>query len=470
MAGRDDGGSFLHRRARILIPLRHREFRLLWSGMTVSLLGDGITTIALAWQAYELSNAPTAFSLVGFTMTVPHVILLLVGGAVSDRFDRRKVMVAADVLRMLAVAALGVLSVSDAIQIWHMMAIAAVYGAGTAFFGPAFDAIVPELVPADELTAANSLDQFVRPAAFRMLGPAVGGWLIAIFGHPGPAFLLDGATFAISIACLLFMRPPAASPDAEEHGSMLSEIREGFRYVRTQVWLWGTFLAATLAYLIFWGPAEVLLPFIVKEDMGGSASDLGFILAAGGIGAMFAAVLMGNREMPRRHMTFMYLVWTVSTVMIAGYGLARMPWQAMLFCFAFNALESAGLIVWITTKQRLVPGRLLGRVSSFDWFISIGLVPLSFALTGPVAAVLGARTTIVGAGLFGGLVTLAFLFLPGMRDVERGGLVSPTRHDPAAGSGLGSVPAPSVPAGQSPLAPVAGSATVLRSAAPPADS
>src|SRR5262245_25356619 len=201
MAGREGGGSFLHRRARILLPLRHRDFRLLWSGMTVSLLGDGITTIALAWQAYELSNAPTAFSLIGFTMTVPHVILLLVGGAVSDRFDRRKVMVVADLLRMLAVAALGVLSVSGAIQIWHMMAIAAVYGAGTAFFGPAFDAIVPELVPTDELTAANSLDQFVRPAAFRMLGPAIGGWLIAIFGHPGPAFLLDGATFAISIAC-----------------------------------------------------------------------------------------------------------------------------------------------------------------------------------------------------------------------------------------------------------------------------
>jgi MFS family permease len=472
MAGRDGGGSFLDRRARILVPLRHREFRLLWSGMTVSLLGDGITTIALAWQAYELSNAPTAFSLVGFSMTVPHVILLLVGGAVSDRFDRRKVMVAADVLRMLAVTALGVLSVSGAIQIWHMMAIAAVYGAGTAFFGPAFDAIVPEIVPTSELTPANSLDQFVRPAAFRMLGPAVGGWLIAIFGDPGPAFLLDGATFAVSITCLLLMRSPSAPPDAPAQGSMLSEIREGFRYVKTQVWLWGTFLAATLAYLIFWGPAEVLLPFIVKEDMGGSASDLGFILAAGGVGAMLAAVVMGNREMPRRHMTFMYLVWTISTLMIAGYGLARLPWQAMVFCFAFNALESAGLIVWITTKQRLVPGRLLGRVSSFDWFISIGLVPLSFAFTGPVAAALGARVTLVGAGLLGGIVTLAFLFLPGMRDIERRGLVAGSRQGSPAeiGTGAAHAPVPPVPAGQSPLAPASGSASVLRSSPPPADS
>jgi hypothetical protein len=128
---------------------------------------------------------------------------------------------------------------------------------------------------------------------------------------------------------------------------------------------------------------------------------------------------MGNRSIPRRSMTFMYLVWTVSTIAIAGYGLATSAWQLMAACFVFNALEGAGTIVWATTKQRLVPARLLGRVSSFDWFISIGLVPVSFALTGPIANVLGPRTTLVGAGLLGGVVTLAFLFVPGMRAVEK---------------------------------------------------
>jgi MFS family permease len=432
-----NGSGFVHRRMRILVPLRNRDFRLLWTGMTVSLLGDGITTIALAWQAYEISNAPTAFSMIGFSMTVPHVILLLVGGAVSDRFDRRKVMVAADVIRMVAVAALGVLSISGHIAIWNMMVIAAFYGAGTAFFGPAFDAIVPDLVPEAELTQANSLDQFVRPAAFRMVGPAIGGWMIAAFGgRCGGAFLLDAGTFAISMSCLLLMRSHAGRSEERRQASMVTEIREGFRYVRTQVWLWGTFLAATLAYLIFWGPAEVLLPFIVKEEMGRSASDLGLILAMGGIGAMLAAVVMGNRAMPRRQMTFMYVVWTVSTLMIAGYGIATLPWQAMAFCFAFNALESAGLIVWITTKQRLVPGRLLGRVSSFDWFISIGLVPLSYAFTGPIAEAFGARTTLVAAGLLGGAATLSFLFVPGMRAIERGAMpASPPEMAPVRGQG-----------------------------------
>jgi MFS family permease len=409
------------RRFPILVPLRHRDFRFLWAGMTVSLLGDGITTIALAWQAYEISNVPTALALIGVAQTVPHVVLLLVGGAVSDRFERRKVMIAADTVRLLAMCALGFLAVTGTIQIWHMMLIAAAYGAGSAFFGPAFDAVVPDLVPEAELPQANALDQFVRPAAFRMFGPAIGGWIIAGFGgSAGPAFFVDAATFAASIGCLLAVGRHPIHLDVDDAGSIGHEIAEGLRYVRTRVWLWGTFLAATLAYLIFWGPAEVLLPYIVKEEMGGTAGQLGLVFALGGVGAMFAAVYMANRDLPRRNMTFMYVAWTISTLMVAVYGLARFPWQLMAASFVFNPLESAGLIVWVTTKQRLVPGRLLGRVSSLDWFISIGLVPISFALTGPVAQVLGARTTLVAAGLLGAAITFAFLFLPGMRSIEGG--------------------------------------------------
>ena len=472
MGDHRDGRTFIERRMRILTPLRHRDFRMLWTGMTVSLLGDGITTIALAWQAYELSDAPTALSMVMFSMTVPHVILLLVGGAVSDRFDRRRVMIGADFVRLLAVSALGVLSISGALQIWHMMLISACYGAGTAFFGPAFDAIVPEIVPEGDLTAANALDQFVRPAAFRMLGPAVAGGLIAAFGEPGPAFLADGLTFAVSICCLLLMKARTETArETGERGSLFAEIGEGFRYVRTQVWLWGTFLAATLAYLIFLGPAEVLMPFVVKEEMGGSAIDLALVFAMGGIGAMLAAVVMSNRGMPRRHITFMYVAWTVSTLMVAGYGFARLPWQVMLFCFAFNALESAGLIVWITTKQRLVPARLLGRVSSFDWFISIGLVPLSFIFTGPAAAAFGARATLIGAGLLGGVVTLAFLFLPGMRDIERSGRLAGTNLDGAGDTGFGVLEGPMapIPAGQEAFTTPGTSAAGLRSSAASSD-
>jgi MFS family permease len=412
-------------RVGILRPLRHRDFRLLWVGMTASLLGDGIFLVALAWQVYELSNAPTALSIVGVAMTVPQIGFLLLGGVVSDRLDRRRVMIAADGLRAVSVGILGFLSISGGLQLWHVMVVAAVFGAGSAFFGPAFDAIVPQLVPAGELNQANSLDQFIRPAAARMIGPALGGWLVAAWGgRPGAAFLTNGVTFLVSIACVGLMRSQARERTSGDASGALRDIREGFRFVRSRVWLWGTLLAATLAYLIFWGPSEVLLPFLVKNELGGSARDLGFILALGGVGAMAAAIVMGNREMPRRHITFMYGVWTLSTLAVAGYGLARFPWEAMVACFVFNALEGAGTIVWATTKGRLVPERLLGRVSSFDWFISIGLVPVSFALTGPVAAAFGVRPTLIGAGVLGGLVTLVFLFVPRMRDVERSGALA----------------------------------------------
>jgi DHA3 family tetracycline resistance protein-like MFS transporter len=129
-------------------------------------------------------------------------------------------------------------------------------------------------------------------------------------------------------------------------------------------------------------------------------------------------VVIGQRGLPRRDITFMYLVWTAATLAVAGYGLADAVWQLMLASLAFNALETAGTIVWATAKQRHVPAALLGRVSSLDWLISIGLLPLSFALTGPVSGAIGAQATLIGAGLIGGAITFAALLLPGMRAIE----------------------------------------------------
>ena len=330
-------------------------------------------------------------------------------------------MLFADLVRGCALLVMGVLSIAGVLEIWHMAAIAAVYGAGNAFFGPAFDALVPDLVPDELLAQANSLDQFVRPVSARLVGPALGGWIIATVGV-GWAFILDAASFAVSIACLLHLGQlqTARQADVEpDSGSIWTEIREGFSFVRCNVWLWGTFSAATLGYLIFLGPAELLLPYLVKNDLSGSAGDLGTVFAMGGLGAITASIVMSQRGTPDCNMSFIYIAWSLSTLAVAGYGLARFPWQVMLTCFAFNAFETAGQIVWLTTKQSLVPTRLLGRVSSLDWLISIGLMPLSYALAGLVATWLGTRTTLIGAGLLGSVITFAFLFLPGMRSPEK---------------------------------------------------
>jgi MFS family permease len=403
-------------RVRLLAPLRHRDFRLLWSGMCISLVGDGVFLVAMAWQVYALSNAPTALAMVGIAMTIPTIAFLLIGGALSDRLDRRRVMLAADATRGLAVGLMALLSIAGVLALWQVAALVALYGAGTAFFSPAFDALVPEVLPAEQLAEANSLDQFVRPIALRLAGPALGGVLIDAVGV-GSAFALDAVTFAVSAAALLAMTPGARRA-ADAHASVASDIRSGLRYVRAHVWLWATFASAAVAYLLFMGPAEVLLPYLVKNHLHGSAADLGVVFAAGGIGSVGCAAIVGQRGLPRRDITFMYVTWTLATVAVAGYGLATAIWQLMLVSLAFNALETAGTIVWATAKQRHVPPALLGRVSSLDWLISIGLLPLSFALTGPVSGAIGAQATLIGAGLLGAVVTLAALLAPGMRDVE----------------------------------------------------
>ncbi len=290
-------------RFQLLQPLKLREFFLLWSGMTISMLGDGVYFVAIAWQVLRISNSPAALSVVGVAWTAPQVLFLLVGGVISDRIDRRAVMLGADVVRMVAIAGLGALSLSGSLELWHVIALVAFYGAGEAFFMPAFGAIVPEIVPPDQLVQANSLDQFVRPVAFRLLGPAIGGVMVATWG-PGRAFLFDAVTFALSAVCILLMRArPRPTQDAGR--SIRAEIVAGFGFVRSQTWLWGTLTAAALAQLCFAGPLQVLVPVVVRNNIGGGAGAYGLILAVGGIGSILASLAIGQQGLPKQEVTFM---------------------------------------------------------------------------------------------------------------------------------------------------------------------
>src|SRR4051794_21733276 len=180
-------------RVGLLAPLRDRAFRRLWAAMCVSLLGDGAFLVAIAWQVYDLSGAPAAMSVVGIAMTVPTIVFLLVGGVASDRRDRRRLMMAADLARAVAAGVLAVLAVTGTLAVWHVAALVAVYGTGSAFFAPAFDAFVPQLLAGERLGQANALDQLMRPLVLRMAGPALGGALVGVAGA-GAVFALDGLT------------------------------------------------------------------------------------------------------------------------------------------------------------------------------------------------------------------------------------------------------------------------------------
>jgi Transmembrane secretion effector len=426
-------------RAGILEPLRIRSFALLWTGLSVSLLGDGLYFVAIAWQTYEIDNSPTALSIVGFSWMAPQVAFLLLGGVLADRHSRRALLVVADGVRFVALVPLAALALTDSLELWHLIAAVALYGCGEALFGPAFTSIVPELVPERLLVQANALDQMVRPLAHRLIGPAAGGAIVATAGA-GPAFAIDAATFLLSATALLAMsyrRKPPAAPAGRGLAQVAAELRDGLRFARSETWLWATLAAAALALLCFWGPIEVLLPYLVKNDFGGSAGVYGLVLAAGGLGAIVASLAIGQRGMPRRHVLAMYLLWSVGCGGMALLAVATTSWHAAVVYFGMTACTAAGLVIWTTLLQRHVPSELLGRITSLDWFVSVSLVPLSFLLVGPVSGAIGVEATLVGGGLLAGVATAGMLLVPGVRDVER-----------RAPRGVqGPVPAPAPPVG-----------------------
>ena len=414
-----DSGARL-RRVGILRPLTIRDFALLWTGSAVSLVGDGVYTLSVAWQVYVLSDSPTALAMVGLAWSLPEVLLMLGSGALADRVDRRRLMIIGDVIRLVAISTVGTLSIADALTIPLLVGLVAVYGVGQAIFGPAFSSIVPSIVPPDLLVEANSLGQFVRPIAMTLIGPVIGGFLVGTVGA-GWAFIADGGTFAFSALMILLMRVRRAERAVGDDASIWLEAKEGIRYVRQQTWIWVAMVAAFVSLLCVWGPWETLVPYVVKYDLHGSAKALGLVFGAGGVASVLAAIVMGQVGLPRRAVTLLYVSWALGMLMTAGFGVIHSIWQGMAVAFVSEGSITVLVIVWVTLVQRLVPTELLGRVFSLDWMISLGGVPLSFAIVGPLASAIGARATLIAAGVLGASVTLLFMLIPGARGPERDG-------------------------------------------------
>jgi MFS family permease len=444
-----------------LRPLRERDFALVFAGTTVSALGDGLYYIALAWQTYELSNIPTAMSIVGVAATLPQLVFLLVGGALSDRMDKRRLVVAADLLRGIAISSIGLLSVTGLLELWMLVALVALYAAGTSLFTPAATALLPVILPKEELGRGNALLTFSRTACVRVAGPGLGGIAIALFGV-GWAFIGDGISFFLSALALLALSKREFP--ARPRTSLLGEIGEGLRYVRSERWLFVSLAAAPIGLLCYMGPMQVLLPFVVKNELEDGARALGIILAAGGAGALLGSLLIGQLGQPRERVLVMYVLWALSTFGIAGYALSNTLWQFAAVCFVAIAGLIVGGIIWTTLLQELVPERLLGRVSSVDVLVSFAFVPLSMAITGPIADAIGARSTMLLAGLLGGLLLLTVPLAPSLRALNR----ADSARAEAATNGRGLAPeAPAAlpePTADAPAAAVASEAETQRAA------
>ena len=418
----------------MLRVLRNRDFALLVSGQAVSELGDGIFFVALAWRVYQTYSSPAALSVVGISFFVPRLLMSIAGGVISDRFERRLTMIGSDVARGLSVALLAAISLGPQQELGLIAVLVAVQSIGGSLFAPSESALVPQLVSGDELSKAISVRTIVSPMASAVLGPALGGFITATQGA-STAFWIDAGTYLASIATLALMRPHPIA-DAGPRQSLLAEAREGFAYVGRRPWLWGPIVSAALAQFLSAGPNQALVPYVVKFDLHATATALGLVLACGGLGTVAAGLIIGRLPRPRDIVLFMLLGWTLGMCSIAVVGVSQFVWEAALGVFVWQLLLWTGEILWLTMLGVTVPNQIRGRVSSIDFLGSFLLIPLSMALTGPLANVVGARTLLVVAGLGGGLAILAAFLIPGIRRPEYLVPSGPSGHLPASGEEL----------------------------------
>jgi MFS family permease len=418
-----------------LRPLRHRDFRLLWTGLAVSLIGSGLWLVALAWQVIELGGGPTDLSLVTALYSVGLLAFVLVGGIAADRLPQRLVMLAADLVRAAILLVLGWLSLTGDLRIWHLAAGGLVVGAGEAFFIPSYTAILPHLLPESELLAANGLEGTLRPLAQQATGPVLGGVAVAALS-PGVAILTGGLTYLVSAGCLLAMnfRPAKGAPTAPGLASVFADLREGFGYVRRTSWLWATLLFALALVLFIIGPLEVLLPFAIRDNLGGGADAYGLALAAFGVGGAVGALAISSGRLPRRYLTVMILMWGLGSLPFAVLGVAGSLWIVFVALFVVGATYSAATVIWGTLLQRRVPEGLRGRVSSLDFFVSLALMPVSMAVAGPAGAAFGLAAVFLVAGVVPVLLAAAAILIPRLdRDELAHPLDHPVKDHPAAG-------------------------------------
>jgi MFS family permease len=400
---------------RVPSVLRHRDFALLWSGQSISLIGDGIFTVALAIEALQVDARPTALSFVLAARLAPMLCLVLVGGVIVDRVPRRLAMLASDGVRGLAVAVLAVGVTTGDVRLWGLVVLAAVFGVADAFFAPASTAILPELLPAEFLLRGNALNVTSQQLARVLIGPALGGLVVATFGAAS-AFALDAASFAVSAGCLLAMTHRPKPPSSGR--SMLADARAGLRYVRSQRWLFGTILVAGVMNLAGFSALAVLVPLLLRQVLHDGPAALGLVVAAGGAGGVLGSLVAGRLGQPKRRITATLAVWGAAGLGLAGLGLAPNALVAAAVHAVIWVLISYGGVLWHSLMQQQVPADLLGRASSVDWLVSFAGSPVGLVLVGVGAGAIGVRPTVLICGVVCALMALV-LFVPGMEPEDR---------------------------------------------------
>ncbi|MFA6574321.1 MAG: MFS transporter [Nocardioides sp.] len=395
---------------RALTPFRHVAYRRLAVALMLTTFAGGVWVVGLVWEVIRIGGGPGQLSLVTTAGAVGVMLPALLAGVVADRVPQKSILIGVAALEATGMSLVAVLSFLDQTQVWHLAAVTFAAGAGMAFYYPAYSAWLPALVPESDLMAVNGFEGMVRPTIGQAVGPGVAGVVVGL-ASSGAAVGVAALASGLGLFALTFVPKTAVRRELPAEGgpamaSALADMREGFVYMVRTPWLLATLLFASIMILVLMGPLEVLVPFLIKDRLGGGPGDHALVLAAFGIGGAVGSLAMASFQMPRRYLTVMNLMWGIGCLPLAVMGVATAVWQVVAAALVLGAMFSAPMVIWGTLLQRRVPAHMLGRVASLDFFVSISLMPVSMALAGPVSELIGLRSTFFIAAVVPGVAAV----------------------------------------------------------------
>jgi MFS family permease len=406
-------------------PLQERQFRLLWLGRISSAVGDALVPVALAFAVLSVNSSQVALGGVLAAFTASRVGFTLIGGVVADRLPRRAVMLACDGVRAAVEAFTATMLLTHQMTLPLFFITGALFGAASAFFGPASDGLVPRTISPGNLQSANALLGLSR-SAMNVFGPAVSGVLVAIAGT-GWVFAIDALSFVASAFFLLQLRLPAHTRAARSH--FLRELHEGFREVTSRSWISAPIIGFAITNFCV-ASFIVLGPVIFRDHLGG-ARNWGMVSACGAIGAIVGS-LASVRLRPRRPLSFGFLATVLIGLPIAALGPA-LPLIAIAVAWAAGTASIAlSNTYWDTTLQRRIPEAVFSRVRSYDILVSFVFMPIGFVAFPLISKPFGVEATLLGAAALTVLSSLAVAFVPGVRAVTDSDVVTPVAATRAA--------------------------------------
>jgi MFS family permease len=399
------------------------QYRLLFGSQVLSILGDRVTSVVLPFAVLSVGGGVREVALVSAAQFLPFAVLALPAGVWADRWDRRRILIGSDLVRLVTQLTAGLLLVSGAAGVPALVVLAGVYGAADAFFAPAFTGLLPMTVSPLNLQPANALRGLTFSVG-AIAGPVLGGLLVAFGGGPGAALLFDAATFVVSVVLLLPLRPrlvsdvSAAEDPPATTDRFGASLRRGWSEVRSRSWVMAFLVGMAVYHAVVLPSVFVVGPVIAEQELDGARS-WALVSAGFGVGCVLGDLL--------------FLRWRPRFALrVAGLMLVGASCQAAFIGSGFSALGIAGLEVlagvcvtgtftlWETTLQEHIPAATLSRVSSYDYLTSAGTIPLGNVLVGLAGAAFGLHQSLVGMSVVGLLVAAAVAALPSVRHLPRG--------------------------------------------------